>query len=168
MEDLDIYPNAKSRLIRVLHVDDEPTDLEITRIFLRKVAKDSLDIVSVLSAEEALAKLETEHFDVVISDYKMPGMDGIQLLDIIRNNKNYGDIPFILFTGKGGDSVAADAFRKGGDKYITKSGDPASQCNELAQTIHELLSWEPRGNTRWKNGRRPLGEGFKDSQRHLG
>ena len=160
MEDLTLYPNAKSRFVRVLHVDDEPTDLEITRIFLRKAAKEKFDIVSVLSAEDALVKLGKEHFDVVISDYKMPVMDGVQLLEAIRENETQGHIPFILFTGKGGDSVAADAYRKGADKYITKSGDPASQCAELARTIQELLNWDLNKNPGWKNDKKHLSTAF--------
>lgn len=160
MEDLTLYPNAKSRFVRVLHVDDEPTDLEITRIFLRKATKEKFDIVSVLSAEEALVKLGNEHFDVVISDYKMPGMDGVQLLEAIRENETQGHIPFIIFTGKGGDSVAADAYRKGADKYITKSGDPASQCAELARTIQELLNWDLNKNPGWKNDKKHLSTAF--------
>jgi CheY-like chemotaxis protein len=167
MEDLAMYSNVKFRLVRVLHVDDEPTDLEITRIFLRKAAKDNFDIVSVLSAEEALDKLENEYFDVVISDYKMPGMDGIQLLEAIRKNKDYGHIPFILFTGKGGDSVAADALGKGGDKYITKSGDPASQCTELAHVINDLLHLELNGNARWNRDKRPFGVTITEYPFHL-
>jgi CheY-like chemotaxis protein len=164
MENLTMYPNAKSKLIRVLHVDDEPTDLEITRIFLRRAAKDNFDIVSVLSAEEALDKLEHEHFDVVISDYKMPGMDGIQLLDILRNNDNYENIPFILFTGQGGVLVAAEALRKGADRYITKSGNPASQCTELTHAILDLLNRELKGDAHWKSDKRPLGVAVKDAQ----
>jgi len=167
MENLTTYPNAGSGLIRVLHVDDEPTDLEITRIFLSRAAKDNFDIVSVLSAEAALDKLEHEHFDVVISDYKMPGMDGIQLLETIRNNKNYGHIPFILFTGQGGELVAANALHKGADRYITKSGNPASQCTELTHTIQDLLNWELNGNAHWESDKRPLDAAFKDSQCHL-
>ena len=70
------YSNSMSRQIWILHVDDEPADLEITRILLQREGKDNFEITSVLSAEKALEKLENEYFDVVIADYKLPGMDG--------------------------------------------------------------------------------------------
>ncbi|MHC1635903.1 MAG: response regulator [Candidatus Methanospirareceae archaeon] len=125
--------------IRVLHVDDEPVDLEITRIFLKKEAKDDFEISSVLSAKEALAKLEKEHFDIIISDYKMPEMDGIQFLETLRKNKKYAHIPFILFTGKGNEKVKKEAFEKGADEYIPKNGGPTVQCSKLARAIRELV-----------------------------
>ena len=125
--------------IRVLHVDDEPADLEITRIFLKREYKDDFEIVSVLSVREALEKLESEHFDTIISDYQMPEMNGIEFLEVVRKSGKYADIPFILFTGKGGEEIAKDALSKGADGYIDKMGNPARQCNELAHAISELV-----------------------------
>lgn len=126
--------------IRVLHVDDEPADLEITRILLKREAKDDFDFdfVSVLSAEDALEKLETEYFDAIVSDYKMPGMDGLEFLEAVRNDGRYDDTPFILFTGVGGPEVAKEALEKGAERYVTKRGNPSTQCNALAQAIYEL------------------------------
>ena len=131
--------NSISGPIRVLHVDDEPADLEITRIFLKREYKDDLEIVSVLSVREALEKLESEHFDTIISDYQMPEMNGIEFLEVVRKSGKYADIPFILFTGKGGEEIAKEALSKGADGYIDKMGNPARQCNELAHAISELV-----------------------------
>ncbi len=128
--------------IQILHVDDEPADLEITRVFLERETKGIFEIVSVLSVEEALEKLNSEHFDVVISDYKMPGMNGIEFLEAVRNSGKYSHTPFILFTGKGSPEVAKEALKKGADRYIPKTGNPASQCSELARAIQELVSRE--------------------------
>jgi len=91
------YLNSMLTPIRVLHVDDEPADLEITRIFLKREGKENFEIASVLSAEDALEKLESEHFDAVIADYKMPGMDGIEFLEAVRKSGKYVATPFILF-----------------------------------------------------------------------
>ena len=141
MVPLKLSANSRSKLIRVLHVDDEPTDLEITRIFLKREAKDNFDIVGVLSAEEALKKLKEERFDVIVSDYKMPGMDGLEFLETLRKNETHTNhLPFILFTGKGGEEVAKTAFNKGADRYIAKNGGPATRCTELACAIRELVT----------------------------
>ena len=124
--------------IGILHVDDEPADLEITRIFLKREGKGDFEIVSVLSAEEALEKLKSEHFDVIIADYKMPGMNGVEFLEALKKSETQAHIPFILFTGRGGPEVAKEALKKGADRYITKAGDTARQCNELAHAVREL------------------------------
>ncbi|MCD6455534.1 MAG: response regulator [Methanophagales archaeon] len=139
MEKESLSKHSNSTQIRVLHVDDEPADLEITRIFLKREAKEDFKIVSALSAEEALEKLKSEHFDAVIADYKMPRMDGIEFLEVVRKSEKYADTPFILFTGKGRLEVAEEALKKGADRYISKAGNTARQCNELAHAIGELV-----------------------------
>ena len=83
-----------------------------------------------LSAEKALEKLENEYFDVVIADYKLPGMDGIELLDTLRKSVKYASMPFILFTGNGGAEVESEVLNRGGDRYVIKNGDAAKQCNK--------------------------------------
>ena len=162
------YLNSMLMPIRVLHVDDEPADLEITRIFLKREAKDGFEIASVLSAEEALEKLKSEHFDVVIADYKMPGMDGIEFLEAVKKSGKYAHTPFILFTGKGNPEVAKEALKKGADRYISKAGNPASQCNKLAQAISELVieKGKMREDDLWESDRdkRPSKVVVKSSQ----
>jgi len=139
------YPNSIPRPIRILHVDDEPADLEITRIFLRREAKNGFEIAGALSAEEAMVKLESEQFDVVIADYKMPGIDGIEFLQALRKSRKFAHTPFILFTGVGNSGVGEKAMEKGADRYISKAGNPASQCSELARAIRELAVSKKKG-----------------------
>ena len=139
------YLSSISRPIRILHVDDEPADLEITRIFLRREVKNGFEIAGALSAEEAMVKLESEQFDVVVADYKMPGMDGIEFLEVLRKSRKYALTPFILFTGIGNSGVAEKALEKGADRYISKAGNPASQCSELARTICDLVKGKKKG-----------------------
>jgi CheY-like chemotaxis protein len=132
------FQTLNSMPIRVLHVDNDPAHLVITKIFLNRGAKGDFEIVSVLSVEEALEKLEGEDFDVVVSDCKMPGMDGLVFLDAMRRSRNYEGIPFILFSGDVGPDVLKEALKKGAERYITKKGDPSTQCSALARAIYEL------------------------------
>lgn len=125
--------------IRILHVDSEPAHLELTKIFLNRSARGDFEIVSVLSVEEALEKLEDEDFDVVVSDCTMRGMDGLVFLDAMRERGgNYEGIPFILFSGDVGPEVLKEALEKGAERYITKKGNPSTQCSALARAIYEL------------------------------
>ena len=117
--------------IKTLVVDDEPNLLDLTRIFLER--HNDISVSLACSAKEALAMINTEDFDVVVSDYQMPVMDGLQLLKSLKEIKR--DLPFILFTGKGRESVAVDALNLGASFYLQKGGDPESQFTELANMI---------------------------------
>ena len=81
--------------------------------------------------------LERENFDVILSDYKMPGMNGLEFLEELRKKGN--DIPFIIFTGKGEEKVAMDALNKGANRYISKDGSPAVSIEALAQHIRQVV-----------------------------
>ena len=119
------------RKIKTLVVDDEPYLLDLTKSFL----EDHPDIVVEVanSAQEALEMIGREGYDVVVSDYQMPSMDGLQLLRALKEGRY--DVPFILFTGKGRESVAVEALNLGASFYLQKGGDPGIQFIELANMI---------------------------------
>lgn len=129
--------NSMPGPIRVLHVEDEKGALEITRLFLKRRGYSNFEITPILSAELGLEKLERETFDIVISDYKMPGMNGLEFLEELRKKGN--KIPFIIFTGKGEEKVAMEALNKGANRYIRKEGNPAVLFDTLAQYIQEVV-----------------------------
>jgi PAS domain S-box-containing protein len=113
---------------RVLLVDDEPALLEIGKLFLERAGPFLVETCG--SGDAALDRLARDPFDAVVSDYQMPGMDGIALLARIR--ERHGHLPFVLFTGKGREQVAIQAINEGADFYVQKGGDPGAQFAELA------------------------------------
>ncbi len=127
----------KTDIIRVLHVEDEAVDSELTQLFLKRKGHNNFKITAVLSAEEALKKLAKEDFDVIISDYRMPGMNGTEFLEEVRKKGN--KIPFIIFTGKGDEKVAMDAVNKGANRYLKKDEKPAVLFDTLARYIYEVV-----------------------------
>lgn len=126
-----------ARPIRVLHVEDTPADFELTRLFMKRKGYTNLQITPAFSAEEALERLRSEEFDVIVSDYQMPGMNGLEFLEELKKRGN--TTPFILFTGKGEEKVAMDALNKGADRYVCKDGSPAGPIDALARYIHEVV-----------------------------
>lgn len=122
-------------MISVLFVDDEPALLEITRLYLEKSG--SISVETSRSALEALGILKNRQFDVIVSDYEMPLMDGIMFLKILRAEGN--DTPFLIFTGKGREHVVIDALNNGADYYLQKGGDPKSQFTELTHMIEQAF-----------------------------
>ncbi|OPY31948.1 MAG: sensory histidine kinase AtoS [Methanomassiliicoccales archaeon PtaU1.Bin124] len=121
--------NLKS--IRVLIVDDEVLLLELSKIFLEKTGGIIADTAP--SGNEALSMLATKQYDVIVSDYQMPGKDGLQLLREIKERGS--DVPFILFTGKSREDIAVAALNMGAAFYLQKGGDPKAQFAELSNMI---------------------------------
>lgn len=121
--------------MKVLLVDDDPVFLELSKTFLEVFHDINSDIVE--SAGQALEKLEKISYDVVISDYDMPYMDGISFLKTIRNKRI--NIPFILFTGVGKEEVMSQAIENGADSFVQKRGDPKAQYSELSQRIWQIV-----------------------------
>ena len=85
-------------MLSVLYVDDDPSLLNLGKIFLEMSGKLRIDTAA--SVGEALDKVQRRKYDGIISDYEMPGINGLEFLRHVRCH--YRDLPFILFTGKGG------------------------------------------------------------------
>ncbi|OQA54471.1 MAG: putative diguanylate cyclase [Euryarchaeota archaeon ADurb.Bin294] len=122
--------------ISVLYVDDEPDLLDLGKIFLERIGDFRVTIAT--GVNEALSAMEGSEFETIISDYQMPGMDGIGFLKHLRSHGN--KIPFILFTGRGREEVAIEALNNGADFYLQKGGDPSAQFAELANKVRYAVS----------------------------
>ena len=118
-------------MTRVLLVDDEPVLLDLERQILEK--KFGFSIATAESGEEALRKLDSEPFDAIISDYVMPGMDGLVLLRKIREKDK--KFPFVLFTVRERDEIAIEALNNGANFYVQKEETPNIAFAELAHKV---------------------------------
>ncbi|XHH10345.1 MAG: PAS domain S-box protein [Candidatus Bathyarchaeia archaeon] len=118
--------------IKVLHVDDDLAFLEISKQILLDL-NSNLQIEAASSVDQAIEFLSTKRFDVVVSDYEMPNKNGLDLLKILREQKN--QVPFILFTGRGREEIAIQAINLGADHYINKQGNPETVYGELNHAI---------------------------------
>jgi PAS domain S-box-containing protein len=122
-------------MINALVVDDEAALLDIAKVFIEESGEIQVD--SATSAAEALDKLAQGRYDVIVSDYQMPDINGI---DFLQRLKAAGSsIPFILFTGKGREDVAIEALNTGADFYLQKGGDPNTQFAELINLMRRSV-----------------------------
>lgn len=117
-------------IINVLHVDDEPAVLEAAKHFL-ETYEPHIYIKSVVSAEKALEILEKQPFNCIVSDFQMPGMNGLEFASAVFKNRR---IPFILYTGKGNKNIVDTALAIGVDDYISKEVN-TSHFRQLAESI---------------------------------
>lgn len=121
--------------IDVLLVDDDPSDLEMTELLLKQ-REDRLTIKTATSAAGGMELLESESVDCVVSDYDMPGTDGIDFLRQVR--ERHTALPFILFTGQGSEDIAKKALLSDVNDYVEK-GIGEQQYDILIERIRKAL-----------------------------
>jgi DNA-binding response OmpR family regulator len=126
---------TKDTLIRVLHVDGDDDFLIISKRFLER--QGSFQIETASSVKEALQKIKQKKYDVIISDYQMPEMNGLDLLKELRAGEN--NVPFILLTGEGREEIAMEALNFGADRYFNKNGNPAILYRELVHILRKAV-----------------------------
>ena len=118
-------------VVHVLHVDDDPEFGELAATFLER-EDDRFVVETVTSVADAFDCLDEAPVDCIVSDYEMPGSDGIEFLEAVR--EEYPDLPFVLFTGRGSEEVASEAISAGVTDYLQK-GSGTSQYAVLANRI---------------------------------
>ncbi len=120
-----------ANIIEVLCVDDEKSFLQLEKDFLERCGFIAVDTAD--SVPAALEKMKLNRYDAIVSDYQMPGPNGIDLLRFIRGQDDV--TPFILFTGRGENEVAIEALSEGATFYVEKGCNPQSLFIELIDMI---------------------------------
>lgn len=123
-------------MIHVLHVDDEPSLSDMVGTFLER-ENDRITVRTATNADAGLEILATGTIDCIVSDYDMPGRNGIEFLEAVR--EDHPDLPFILYTGKGSEEVASDAISAGVTDYLQKESG-TDQYTILANRITNAVA----------------------------
>lgn len=117
---------------RLLIVDDEPNLLRAVAAVLRD---ESFDVKTARSGREALVMIAQDPPDLIVSDVRMPGMDGYDLARRLRSTANFALIPIVFLSAKDETEDRIEGFRSGVDVYLSKPFEP----DELIAVIRAIL-----------------------------
>lgn len=123
-----------SRKIRVLVVDNNDDELEMTRLLL-KDNDSGLNIEITNSPQRAYEMTINSGYDCIVTDFRMPNINGLELVRLIRESS---DVPIIMFTGYGNEQIAAAGIEAGLDGYMWKRSELRVYF-ELASLIRRLV-----------------------------
>jgi PAS domain S-box-containing protein len=118
----------------VLHIDDDYFALELFSLKYRKW----FEITSADNSQKVFDLLDNNHFDVIITDYDMPEIDGLALLQII--NEKYAGTPVIFFTGQGNEKIAREAFLLGAFDYFVKDFQAFAQTEKIIYAVKRAIA----------------------------
>ena len=121
---------------KILHIDDNDDFLSIFHLNYRSW----FNITSVNSGAKALDLLTDKYFDVIITDYDMPEMNGLELLSAIKRKKIA--TPVIFYTGQGNEEIARQAFINGVSDYFTKELNAFAHKDKILNSIYRAIEIE--------------------------
>ncbi len=104
--------------IHILIVDDNPVDLEIIKTVLKENYAIVYDIDTATSGIETIEKVSKDKFNLILLDYRLQDMNGIEILEEIK--KRELDIPVVMVTGEGDENIAKETIKKGAYDYLIK------------------------------------------------
>ncbi|MDQ8202101.1 response regulator [Pelagicoccus sp. SDUM812003] len=129
------------RIANVLHVEDNPNDIMLTRMMLQKLDQLEMNIQAVNNGAEALALLEDENrsaIDLILLDINMPVMDGFEFLQLMKQDERFAGIPVIICSTSTDPRDRSSARRLGAQGYIPKP----IRLSSLEPTLESINSIE--------------------------
>ncbi|ERH10421.1 MAG: PAS sensor histidine kinase [halophilic archaeon J07HX64] len=128
-------PESPGRTV-VLYIDGDPKSTALTAAALER-RDDQFDVGTATSAEEGLEAVDDVTPDCIVSAYDLPGMDGLAFLETVR--AQHPELPFLLFTSEGSETVASDAISAGVTDYLRKQSE-TEQYDLLANKIENAVA----------------------------
>lgn len=142
--------------LNILVVEDEDAIREMLIMVLEQAG---LQVSAAASAEEALSALAENRVDLLVLDWMLPGMSGIELARRLKKESSYKELPIILLTARGEEEDKIRGLEIGADDYITKPFSP----KELVARIKAVM-W--RSGKLSETGQLTLGDLTLDAEQH--
>ncbi len=122
-----------SKIIRALYIDDNPLDRDLVRDALEK-EHGGFELIEVSCREELGTRLDEGPWDIILSDFNILGLDGFQVIDLVRTK--CPETPIVIVTGTGSEEVAVESIRRGAADYVIKT---PQHIRHLPVTIQRAL-----------------------------
>jgi two-component system, NtrC family, nitrogen regulation response regulator GlnG len=139
------------RACRVWVIDD---DRSIRWVLEKTLQKADMDVTSFESADLVLSSLEKEQPDVVVSDIRMPGMDGLELLEILHTR--YPGLPVIIMTAHSDLESAVSAYHGGAFEYLPKPFDVDDAVQQIRRACRQQVTVEERPSSNNRKGAKEI------------
>lgn len=132
------------KVLKLLYVEDDRLCQDIVKKALEFTSDYQFDISITPTSLEGLEMLRKEKFDIALTDYRMPGMDGIQMLKKIKEEGI--ETPIIIVTGTGDERIAVEAMKAGAYDYVVKDESyHASLHIVIERTLEKYQTVKERG-----------------------
>lgn len=118
---------------RILVVEDSPTMRSLITVTIESAGE--YEIVAAANGFEALRLLPREKVDLVVTDINMPDINGLELINYIRQNRNYSHVPLFIISTEGSEKDREKGLALGADEYLVKPFEPA----ELVALVKKYL-----------------------------
>ena len=119
--------------LKILAVDDSPT---MRRIILNTLKRAGFtDVVEAVDGKDALAKMEVDNFNFVITDWNMPEMDGLTFVTTLRKSEQYKSLPILMVTTRSVKDDIIEAMKAGVNNYIVKPFTPDTLKDKIDQIL---------------------------------
>ncbi|MFN3740894.1 MAG: response regulator [Thermodesulfovibrionales bacterium] len=118
----------------ILVVEDSPTMRQLISFAMKRVQNPK--VIEATDGVDALKKLSQEKVDLILADINMPVMDGLKLLNLLRSNPSYKEIPVIMITTEGAEEDRKRDLSMGANAYLTKP----IQTQELIKLVNEFVN----------------------------
>lgn len=128
---------------RILIVDDEEDILELVSYNL---AKEGYHVTGALNGEDALKKVQSENFDLIVLDLMLPGIDGLEVAKRFKSNPKTEQIPIVMLSAKGEEADIVTGLELGADDYITKPFSPRVMIARVRTALRRKTS-KPQDET---------------------
>lgn len=132
-EEVTLHPQKAQQKTTILVVEDN----DDFRCFMVDSLREQFDVYEARNGQEGLDMLAHQDVHIIISDIRMPVMDGLELCHRVKNDIRYSHIPVILLTARTADEHVLEGLREGADEYISKPFN----LDILLLRIHHLLAW---------------------------
>lgn len=118
--------------IKILIVEDSPTMRQLINFALKRLP--GAEIMEATDGVDGLKQINSNQFDLIITDIYMPVMDGLKLISLVRRDINYRNIPIMIITTESASEDRERALTLGADAYVTKPIQ-AGQVLDIAKSL---------------------------------